>query len=252
MKDPQFTLTLAKCLSNIEVPITYDVLEYKGEKMGMFPVLGTPPLGDMTGLEHFPIFDEDYRPILVGKILDRYWNLEIGQESADMFWHALRRWLNENMPMYNELYKTIPFEQALETANLTTTTTGDTVSNTVTSGESEQLSDVESRAKTFNNEMPQTAMSEDENYATSAVESESDTTTNGSGTESGSADTTTTQEAVSTTRGYQGSQSSLLAEFRANILNVDGLILDNMRNLFMLIWRNGDTASTTEYLRGFL
>lgn len=53
----------------------------------------------------FPIFDENYRSILCGKILKHYYTREIGEETVGLWKLRLDTRLNEIMPYYNQLYK---------------------------------------------------------------------------------------------------------------------------------------------------
>lgn len=62
------------------------------------------------GLNEYPIWDEEYRPILNKKIMDHYWFREIGQETPGLFKFYLNRTMNEIMPYYNQLYKTTILE----------------------------------------------------------------------------------------------------------------------------------------------
>lgn len=54
----------------------------------------------------FPIWDEQYRPILEKKILKHYYMWEIGLETVGLWKFYLNMKLNEIMPYYNQLYLT--------------------------------------------------------------------------------------------------------------------------------------------------
>ena len=56
------------------------------------------------GLNDYPIFNESYRNILNQKILNHYYENEIGFETANLFKFYLNNKLNEIMPYYNQLY----------------------------------------------------------------------------------------------------------------------------------------------------
>lgn len=56
-------------------------------------------------LDEYPIFDESYRPRLNGKIIDHYYDHEIGLETPDAFNRHLRMRMNEIMDYYNPLYE---------------------------------------------------------------------------------------------------------------------------------------------------
>lgn len=53
----------------------------------------------------FPIFDEDYRPVLCKKILKHYYTREIGFETVGLWKLKLNMLMNEIMPYYNKLYE---------------------------------------------------------------------------------------------------------------------------------------------------
>lgn len=53
----------------------------------------------------FPIFDEDYRPVLERKILMHYYTREIALETVALWKLKLETRLNEIMPKYNKLYE---------------------------------------------------------------------------------------------------------------------------------------------------
>ena len=53
----------------------------------------------------FPIFDEDYRPLLETKIMKHFYMREIGFETVGQFKLFLDTKMNEIMPLYNQYYK---------------------------------------------------------------------------------------------------------------------------------------------------
>lgn len=55
-------------------------------------------------LDEYPIFDEQYRPVLNKAILDHYFMYEIGFETPYLFRHYLKEKLNLIMPKYNALF----------------------------------------------------------------------------------------------------------------------------------------------------
>lgn len=58
----------------------------------------------------FPIFDENYRPVLCKKILKHYYTREIGLETVGLWKLKLDTLMNEIMPYYNERYKTTVYD----------------------------------------------------------------------------------------------------------------------------------------------
>lgn len=55
--------------------------------------------------DHYPIFDEAFRPVLNGMILRHFYFREIGFETVGLWKHFLNTRLGEIMPYYNQLYK---------------------------------------------------------------------------------------------------------------------------------------------------
>lgn len=58
----------------------------------------------------FPIFKEEYRNVLAAKILEHYYNREIGYETYGLWKFKLGVRLNEIMPYYNQLYESTLLE----------------------------------------------------------------------------------------------------------------------------------------------
>lgn len=59
---------------------------------------------------HFPLYNEEHRNILCSKILKHYYFREICCETVGQWKFYLNSKLNEIMPFYNEMYKTVEFE----------------------------------------------------------------------------------------------------------------------------------------------
>lgn len=211
-------------------------------------VLELDPTIESGILAEYPIFDEAHRPVLNRKIINHFYNQEIGQETISMFRLALKRKLDEIMPLYNQQYEisAIEFNQ-LETVriNNNNTTTGATVS----AGESVSGSTSGSKARAVAQELPQTLLSGTGDYATNAQDTISDTETTGTGTDSSTVNQDGTQESLTT--GFQGNAALMILQYRQSLVNVDMMIIDELQNLFMLIWSNGDSFTGSNGRYGF-
>ncbi len=62
---------------------------------------------DMLGLSDYPIFDESYRSFLNDKIIRHFYFREIGFETLAQFRWYMRNTMHENMPYFNQLYKSL-------------------------------------------------------------------------------------------------------------------------------------------------
>lgn len=69
----------------------------------------------------YPIFDQNYKPVLESKILMHYYTREISEETYGLWKLRLRTKLNEIMPYYNQLYSSelIKFNPLWDTDLLT-------------------------------------------------------------------------------------------------------------------------------------
>lgn len=198
--------------------------------------------GHKIGLESYPIFDENYRQHLNGLFFDRYWNREIGQESVDLFKLALRRKMNELMPFTNKLYLSLAVEfDPLSTVDLRTLSSNTVEQDVTGTGTATNETTSQSGSRSVNSETPQTMLSGSADYASFA----NDVTTTG---ESG---VTSEENSTQTTNvdnngdvhvtGYQGAASELLMKYRESLISVDIMLLDQLEDLFMLVWDTNDS-----------
>lgn len=198
--------------------------------------------GGNIGLNHYPIFDEAYRPHLTGRIVDHYWNREIGQESIEMFQLAVRRRMNEVMPVMNKFYlsERMNFDP-LSTIDIHTVTSSESTSHADTEGISSNVTDNDSKSRAVTSQTPQTMLSGSGDYATGASDAVGETKVTASGNESGSQDSTSSGDSESHTTGYQANPSDLIMAYRASLLNVDLMVIEALDDCFMQIWDNGDS-----------
>lgn len=230
-------------------------IELSGGKVTIGPDGISRLEGGNIGLGYpFPIHDETYRPILIGKIVDHYWNREIGHETLDMFQLAMRRKMNEIMPYYVPLYKSTQIEfDPLRTIDIKTLnnaiTSSETNANTDSSNTSESNTSSNAGSRTVSSEFPQTQLNNSADYATAAADANSTTQGTSGGTEAGNVQQTAsedaTQESDSTTSGYQGVPADILVRYRESLLNIDMMIINELAELFMIVWDNGDTYTAT-------
>lgn len=252
------------------------------------------------GLEHYEIFDENYRATLNGKIIDHYWNSEIGLETIEMFRLAVRRRMNEIMPYYNELYRTKLLEfDPLSTLNIkstseaeierlskmladnkassdaSTTQSSTGASNTTSEDDSESHSTSESSngSRAINSDMPMTILSNDEDYASSGADVTSAAKAKADANDKKTGKTNSAEESDSNSKelahsdsntqvdntgsenesrnalslGYTQSPSILLQQFRAAIVNIDPMVIDDLKDCFMLVSNNQDNYTDGRY-----
>lgn len=215
---------------------------------------------DNLGLDLYPVLDETYRERINDKIIDQYLNREIGQESVSLWRHAMRRKMDQIMPVYNKLYasetliidpmRTVDL-RTLSTDTRNSTTNVEASENANVTQESEASTG--SKSRNVNSDAPQVPLSGQGNYATSAVDGRADGTSNATSTDvrDGTSTTDTTNNGTdimdSHVTGFQGNQADMLMQYRATILNIDMLIVEELEPLFMGLWNNGDTYTNRRF-----
>ena len=181
------------------------------------------------GLQDYPIFDEDYRETLNNNILYYYYEDEIGLETAELFKIYLNRTMQRIMPYYNNLYqlqKDLIENGALNNVNLTETSTRKIKSTSD--------SNSNSKGKGLFQDTPQGKISmtefDDQHYATNLTlnNNESSDTTKGNSDE----------DYIRKIVGNNGNRypAELLIEVRKNLANIDNLVIDELKDLFMGIY----------------
>lgn len=184
--------------------------------------------------QDFPIWDEEYRPVLCQKILKHYYTREIAFETVGLWQLKLETKLAEIMPYYNELYATKllkydPFR------DVDYRTEHEGSSNTT----SEESTTGDGSGTTWNvySDTPQGALTnvKNETYLTDArkVENEYEN----AGTRNG--DISNTDEYVTHIYGKYSTKTymSLIKEVRDIIINIDMMIIDDLKELFFNLWR---------------
>lgn len=204
--------------------------------------------GGDIGIEGYPIFDETYRPILTGKIVDHYMIREIGTESAGLFRHAMRTTLNRVMPIYNKLYASekITFDP-LSTVDLTTMTIAKQSQEASSVSNSDTTTGTTSGARTVNSDTPQTQLAGNADYATSGTDATSRSEADAVAEDRNVSDTESQSDSETTMTGYQGVASELLIRYRETLINIDDMVIQELSPLFMQVWNNGDAYTPRGY-----
>lgn len=247
-----YTMDLTEVIARLYGP--YDYTDYRQE-YGDFEFNGVkyghlPKFDDWTplGLGHYPIFDESYRPILNGKIIQEYWNYEIGMETIDSWQLSMERTMNQVMPYINKLYESelIPYS-ALSTMDLLTEGESNVKSTEEASSNSSSTSSSDSDSKATQFQTPQTMLAGNEDYATSANKSESESVGTASADEQRDANSETDNTSKSRTSGFQGPASDLITRFRQTFLNLDVMVLSEIQSCFMLIRNDGSSYTRSDF-----
>lgn len=193
----------------------------------------------------YPIFDENYRKVLNQKILNHYYENEIGFETAPLFRFYLNNKLNEIMPYYNILYeKQLQLLNNIDkNVNLVEDFKGTNTNESTTNTESESTSNSSGTSKNKNlfQDTPQGDLNNTElenqtwatNYTMNNTENENEINDNSSS--NGTANSNGTNNYLKTIIGNNGGRYNLdiLADLQKNLMNIDLLIINELYDLFM-------------------
>lgn len=181
------------------------------------------------GLDTYPIFDNMYRQTLNQKILNHYYNSEIGFETPELFKFYLNNKLNEIMPYYNTLYENLKLydNNLMSNVNLKEILNRETANNV--SSQSNSSTDT----RNLYQDTPQGSLKETNidnlKYATNLTLNDSKINDNATSQGDG------TEKYIKTIVGNNGSKYTyeLLNELKNGILNIDMMIIDDLNELFM-------------------
>ena len=185
----------------------------------------------------FPIFDEQYRAELCKKILRHYYTREICCETVGRWKLFLSDKMKNIMPYYNQLYQSELLKiQPLVSVDRSVTHegSGSETKNTNRNGTNSTWS--------YYSDTPQGGIDglDSNDYLTNATHNMGT-----DGTSSTLNGTTSDNEALSGNRsdsyvdkilGYDGNQSEMLLKFRETFINIDMMIIDELKDLFFTIY----------------
>ena len=193
----------------------------------------------------FPIYDASYLPTLEHNILNHYYTREIGLETVQLWKQKLNARLNLIMPKYNkmyesEIYKLDPLSNNSEVENFTRETQGNSKSDAQSSSTRKGTGTSGSTSQSIYSDTPQGRLS-GRDYATSLNEDKSDGTSETNETGNG---TSTETQNVNNIENYIRKRSGLVGvtvssgidEFIEKFKSIDMMIIEEISDLFMLIW----------------
>lgn len=173
----------------------------------------------------FPIFDPSYRTLLCTKIIKHYYTREIGEETYGLWKLRLETRMNEIMPYYNKLYTAWlqEFNPLYDT---------DLTRDHVLTRESNTDGSQNGTTRVLFSDTPQGSLQnvENETYLTNATKTTTDNTYG--------EDYDSTDDFLEHVRGKSSgvSYSKMLDEYRKSLLNIDLMVINELKDLFMNIW----------------
>ena len=177
---------------------------------------------------------------LAQKIIEHYYMHEIGSETVALFKHrakvAMQEIMEEKLPLiYSAALKYNP----LTNVNYTETYTGENTTSNTSSSDTTATSN--SSGLTVNSDTPQGQISKANilagNYAssTSANEIDDEANTTSSGESSGSGTQVYTKH-FEGNQGISATYQKMVQQYRDNIRAIDREIIEDLRDLFMIIY----------------
>lgn len=185
------------------------------------------------GLRDYPIFDESYRDALNQKIVDHFFDREIGTETPALFVMYLNRTLQEHMPQINRVYEAL--QDRTNVLGITETVTGET--QDASTGTSRDTTHSTSTATQYASNAPQVSMvgKNEVDYYDTGNRSMSESDGNGTSTDERSA--TATSKSTRTTD--TGGLSDMLLAWYTGINNADQLVFQVLEPCFSQIFAQG-------------
>lgn len=215
----------------------HEVVELRGGKTTIENGVRILDKPELLCLDTYPVAASRDRIGLNGLILDTYWNDEIAHETSEIFVQRLRTVMHTIMPTINKLYDANAIEfDPLTTMDMRTISSGNSanVSNSDTSSDS--TSGNQSLSESTNFDIPQMAIQPEKDYAESGARGAADSTGTTTSSSEASQTDTTTSDGDSRTTGYAGSPAALIQEYRASIVNIDQIVLEEISGLFLQLW----------------
>lgn len=189
----------------------------------------------------FPIFDSNYKLPLEKKILKHYYTREISEETVGLWKLRLNAKMNEIMPYYNQLYKSelLEFNPLYDVdmtidKNRELAQTTSNISTGVNSGRNT------GESENAYSDTPQGGLElvRDLEYLTNATigNEKSSFDSSNANTFSGNATNLDTYIEHVIGKASRVSYSQKLQEFRETFLNIDMMVINDLRTLFFNLW----------------
>lgn len=195
----------------------------------------------------FPIFDEHYRPELCKKILRHYYTREICCETVGRWKLFLSDKMKNIMPYYNQLYQSELLKiQPLVSVDRSVTHEGSGSESKTTNrnGTNTNTSRTDGTTDTWSyySDTPQGGINglDSNDYLTNATHNVgtdgTSSTLNGTTSDNETGTENRSDSYVDRVLGYEGNQSEMLLKFRETFLNIDMMIINELKDLFFTIY----------------
>lgn len=195
----------------------------------------------------FPIFDEQYRAELCKKILRHYYTREICCETVGRWKLFLSDKMKNIMPYYNQLYQSELLKiQPLVSVDRSVSHQGSGSESKITKSNATNTNSSRTDGSTdtwsYYSDTPQGGINglDTNDYLTNATHNTgtdgTNSTVNGATSADETGEGTRNDMYVDKFLGYEGNQSEMLLKFRETFLNIDMMVINELKDLFFTIW----------------
>ena len=198
----------------------------------------------------YPIYEKSHKEELETKILKHYYTREICCETVGRWQLFLNEKMNLIMPKYNKLYKAekLLFDKELSNIDITITHEGsDTSKRKSDNTRTDNLSNngtINRNSKDKYSDTPQGTIANVDNdtYLSdyrNIIDDESFVNrSTGTQTNEINENINNGNEYLHTEKGYRGGKTymELLNDFNEKVINIDNMIVNELRDLFFLLW----------------
>ena len=195
----------------------------------------------------FPIFDEKYRAELCKKILRHYYTREICCETVGRWKLFLSDKMKNIMPYYNQLYQSELLKiQPLVSVDRSVSHQGQGSDSKITKSNATNTNSSRTDGSTgtwsYYSDTPQGGINglDTNDYLTNATHNtgtdSTNSTVNGETSANETGEETRKDMYVDKVLGYEGNQSEMLLKFRETFLNIDMMIINELKDLFFTLW----------------
>lgn len=186
---------------------------------------------------NFPIYSEAYRTEFEEKLIRHFYFHEINITSIGAWKFQLREKLNLIMPLYNKMYEavSIKYDPLIDTQmHETYTRNNNLTSDSSTNGNVTQK-DTSNNSQVYS-DLPQTTLHGGD-YATNSTQNEGTANSIQNASQTANATSSNKETYEHDTTGFSGkSQQTLLIEYYEALRNVDEMVFNELRDLFMFIY----------------
>lgn len=186
----------------------------------------------------YPIFDTTYKSTLEEHFILYYYMYELGQETYN-YWHLeLMKEMQIKMPSYNKLYESTLLKfDILDNINITETANRDVNGSQNATGSTNSKGVTGTSNESVYSDTPQGLLS-GKNYATNATKQDNSVTSTNDGSTKNESLSHTNETNTVNRKGNDGSTTyaQMIRQYRDTIINVDLMLFDDLRDLFMLIY----------------